>query len=69
MIILNDIGIKTIFKLLTKILTVHVKIFDFDFSVAMNNYIILSLIWIVLNIFSIIWMLYNFDTPSCINHC
>lgn len=44
MIILNDIGIKTIFKLLTKILTVHVKIFDFDFSVAMNNYIILSLI-------------------------
>lgn len=54
MIILNDIGIKTI---LTKILTVHVKIFDFDFSVAMNNYIILSLIWIVLNIFSIICML------------
>lgn len=80
MIILNDIGIKAKFKLLTWIFTyVRVKIHVFrliktmnivmflQFPVAMNIYTILSLIWIVLNIFSIICMLYNFDTPSYIN--
>lgn len=80
MIILNDIGIKAKFKLLTWICTyVHVKIHVFrliktmnivmflQFPVAMNIYTILSLISIVLNIFSIICMLYNFDTPSYIN--
>lgn len=78
--ILNDIGIKAKFKLLTWIFTyVRVKIHVFrliktmnivmflQFPVAMNIYTILSLISIVLNIFSIICMLYNFDTPSYIN--